>query len=209
MAVPLARNASAEKRPDLFGVFSKRSENMLFSFFVYKTTKRYSFRKIFAVLSIILRLQKKGTEFLGNDHYHIIIGQSLSSSSSSSSSSSLFYSYYIISLKSSLPYLPRGIHLPRWLLILILYHERLWYKIIITSVIITVIIVVIVVDDDAYYWVYLSSDHPFQVHYIKCDSLFYDKIRQIFYCKVHQVSLLGASGITKCDGYHKVRQNMV
>ena len=70
MAVPLARNAFAEKRPDLFGVFSKRSENVLFSFFLYKTTKRYSFRKIFAVLSIILRLQKKGTEFLGNDHPH-------------------------------------------------------------------------------------------------------------------------------------------
>ena len=70
MAVPLARNALAEKRPDLFGVFSKRSENVLFSFFLYKTTKRYSFRKIFAVLSIILRLQKKGTGFLGNDHYH-------------------------------------------------------------------------------------------------------------------------------------------
>ena len=71
MAVPLARNAFAEKRPDLFGVFSKRSENVLFSFFLYKTTKRYSFRKIFAVLSIILRLQKKGTEFLGNDHDHV------------------------------------------------------------------------------------------------------------------------------------------
>ena len=70
MAVPLARNAFAEKRPDLFGVFSKRSKNVLFSFFLYKTTKRYSFRKIFAVLSIILRLQKKGTEFLGNDHHH-------------------------------------------------------------------------------------------------------------------------------------------
>ena len=70
MAVPLARNAFAEKRPDLFGVFSKRSENALFSFFLYKTTKRYSFRKIFAVLSIILRVQKKGTGFLGNDHHH-------------------------------------------------------------------------------------------------------------------------------------------
>ena len=70
MAVPLTRNAFAEKHPDLFAVFSKRSENVLFSFFLHKTTKRYSFRKIFAVLSIILRLQKKRTEFLGNDHYH-------------------------------------------------------------------------------------------------------------------------------------------
>ena len=36
---------------------------MLFSFFLHKTTKRYSFRKIFAVLSIILRLQKKELNF--------------------------------------------------------------------------------------------------------------------------------------------------
>ena len=68
MAVPLKRNAFAEKHPDLFPVFSERTENVVFSFFLHKTTKRYSFRKIFAVLSIILRLQKKGTEFLGNDH---------------------------------------------------------------------------------------------------------------------------------------------
>ena len=68
MAVPLKRNAFAEKHPDLFPVFSERTENVLFSFFLHKTTKRYSFRKIFAALSIILRLQKKGTEFLGNDH---------------------------------------------------------------------------------------------------------------------------------------------
>ena len=70
VAFPLTRNAFAEKHPDLFAVFSKRSENVLFSFFLHKTTKRYSFRKIFAVLSIILRLQKKGTEFLGNDHHY-------------------------------------------------------------------------------------------------------------------------------------------
>ena len=36
---------------------------MLFRFFLHKTTKRYSFRKIFAVLSIILRLQKKELNF--------------------------------------------------------------------------------------------------------------------------------------------------
>ena len=70
MAIPLTRNAFAEKHPDIFAVFSKRNENVLFSFFLPKTTKRYSFRKIFAVLSIILRLQKKGTEILGNDHIH-------------------------------------------------------------------------------------------------------------------------------------------
>ena len=67
MAVPLTRNAFAEIRPDLFVVLSKRSENVLFSFFLYKANKRYSFRKIFAVLSVVLRLQKRGTEFLGND----------------------------------------------------------------------------------------------------------------------------------------------
>ena len=70
MAVPLTRNVFAGKRPYLFVVFSKRSENVLFSFFLHKTTRRYSYRKIFAVLSIILRLQKRGTEFLGNDHHH-------------------------------------------------------------------------------------------------------------------------------------------
>ena len=70
MAVPLTRNAFAENRPDLFVVLSKRSENVLFSFFLHKATKRYSFRKIFAVLTVILRLQKRGTEFLGNDHQH-------------------------------------------------------------------------------------------------------------------------------------------
>ena len=70
MAVPLTRNVFAGKRPYLFVVFSKRSENVLFSFFLHKTTRRYSYRKIFAVLSIILKLQKRGTEFLGNDHHH-------------------------------------------------------------------------------------------------------------------------------------------
>ena len=32
-------------------------------------------------------------------------------------------------------------------------------------VVVVVVVVVVAVDDDAYYWVYLSSDHPFQVHY--------------------------------------------
>ena len=70
MAVPLTRNVFPGKRPYLFVVFSKRSENVLFSFFLHTTTRRYSYRKIFAVLSIILRLQKRGTGFLGNDHHH-------------------------------------------------------------------------------------------------------------------------------------------
>ena len=42
---------------------SKRSENVLFSFLLPKTTKRYSLGKIFAVLSIILRLQKREVNF--------------------------------------------------------------------------------------------------------------------------------------------------
>ena len=32
-------------------------------------------------------------------------------------------------------------------------------------IIIIIIITVVVVDDDTYYWVYLSSDRPFQVYY--------------------------------------------
>ena len=65
--------------------------------------------------------------------------------------------------------------------------------------------VVFVVDDDTYYWVYLSSDHLFQVYY-----------------KVRQVLLQSAKGITKCDNllqsatsitkwddYYKVRHDMV
>ena len=71
MAVPLTRNVFGGKRSYLFVVFSKRSENVLFSFFLHKTTRRYSYRKIFAVLSIILKLAKRGTEFLGNDHHHL------------------------------------------------------------------------------------------------------------------------------------------
>ena len=50
---------------------------------------------------------------------------------------------------------------------------------------IIIIFVVVVVDDDTYYWVYLSSDHLFQVYY-----------------KVRQVLLQSATAffITKCDG---------
>ena len=68
--------------------------------------------------------------------------------------------------------------------------------IIINIIIIIIIVVVVVVDDDTYYWVYLSSDHLFQVYY-----------------KVRQVLLQSATGITKCDNfttkcddYYKVRQ---
>ena len=70
MAVPLTRNAFAENRSDLFVVLTKRTENVLFSFFLHKTTNRHNFRKIFVVLRDILRLQKRGPEFLGNDYNH-------------------------------------------------------------------------------------------------------------------------------------------
>ena len=52
---------------------------------------------------------------------------------------------------------------------------------IITIIIIIIVVVVVVVDDDTYYWVYLYSNHTFQVYY-----------------KVRQVLLQNATGITKC-----------
>ena len=64
----------------------------------------------------------------------------------------------------------------------------MWTRIIII-VIIIIIIVVVVVGDDTYYWVYLSSDYPFQVYYkmrcviTMCDRCY--KVRQVYY-KVRQ-----------------------
>ena len=64
---------------------------------------------------------------------------------------------------------------------------------------IIIIIVVVVVDDDTYYWVYLSSDHLFQVYY---------KVRQLFFItKYHGLLLQSATAfllqsatiIKKCD----------
>ena len=69
MVVPLTRNAFAEKRPDWFVDFWQKIWNVLFSFFLHKTTKRYIYKKVFAVLSIILTFKKRGTQFLGNDHH--------------------------------------------------------------------------------------------------------------------------------------------
>ena len=57
--------------------------------------------------------------------------------------------------------------------------------IIITIIIIFIVVVVVVVDDDTDYWVYLSSDHTFQVYY-----------------KVRQVLIQNVTGITKCDDYN-------
>ena len=89
---------------------------------------------------------------------------------------------------------------------------------------IIIIVVAVIVDDDTYYWVYLSSDHLFQIYYnSKCDKCYYKvrhvfllqsamicyyKVRQLFYYKVQQVLqsviiiLQSATSITKCDDYY-------
>ena len=69
--------------------------------------------------------------------------------------------------------------------------------------------VVVVVDDYTYYWVYLSSEHPFQVCYkfatsviTKCDGLLLQSVRAcLLQC--------ATSVITKCHNfkfYCKLRQ---
>ena len=64
---------------------------------------------------------------------------------------------------------------------------------------IIIIVVVVVVDDETYYWVYLSSNHLFQVYY---------KVRQLFYYKVRWSVIRKCDSffITKWDDYYKVRQ---
>ena len=63
---------------------------------------------------------------------------------------------------------------------------------------IIIIVVVVVVDDDTYYWVYLSSDHLFQVYY---------KVRQVLLQSATAFLLQSATSvITKCDRYYKVRR---
>ena len=62
-----------------------------------------------------------------------------------------------------------------------------WYSSII------IVIVVVVVDDDTFYWVYLSSDHPFQVYY---------KVRWTVITKCDSFLLQIATGITKCDNFN-------
>ena len=99
---------------------------------------------------------------------------------------------------------------------------------------IIIFVVVVVVDDDTDYWVYLSSDHLFQVYYnvrqvllqsataffiTKCNGLllqsataFLLQSAMVCYYKVRQVLqsvtilLQSATGITKCEDYYKVRQ---
>ena len=68
---------------------------------------------------------------------------------------------------------------------------------IIIIIIIIIIVVVVVVDDDTYYWVYLSSDHLFQIYY---------KVRQVLLQSATAFLLQSATGITKCDDYYKVRR---
>ena len=59
-------------------------------------------------------------------------------------------------------------------------------------VIIIVVVVVVVVGNDTYYWVYLSSDHPFQVYY---------KVRQLILLQTATILEYNVRfiGITKCD----------
>ena len=76
------------------------------------------------------------------------------------------------------------------------------------------LIVVVVVGGDTYYWVNLSSDHPFQVYFkvrqlnilLQIAMVCYYKVRQLFttkcdecYYKVQQVLQSATSVITKCD----------
>ena len=65
-------------------------------------------------------------------------------------------------------------------------------------IIIIIIVVVVIVDDDTDYWVYLSSNHLFQVYY---------KVRQVLLQSATAFLLQSATSvITKCDRYYKVRQ---
>ena len=79
---------------------------------------------------------------------------------------------------------------------------------------IIIIVVVVVVDDDAYYWVYLSSDHLFQVYY-KVRQVLLQSATAFFITKCDGLLLQSATAfllqsatsvITKCDRYYKVRQ---
>ena len=79
---------------------------------------------------------------------------------------------------------------------------------------IIIIVVVVVVDDDTYYWVYLSSDHLFQVYY-KVRQVLLQSATAFFITKYDGLLLQSATAfllqsativITKCDRYYKVRQ---
>ena len=73
-----------------------------------------------------------------------------------------------------------------------------YFIIIIIIIIIIFIVVVVVVHDDTNYWVYLSSDHLFQVYY---------KVRQVLLQSATAFFLLQSATsviITKCGRYYKV-----
>ena len=79
---------------------------------------------------------------------------------------------------------------------------------------IIIIVVVVVVDDDTYYWVYLSSDHLFQVYY-KVRQVLLQSATAFFITKCDGLLLQSATAfllqsatsvITKCDRYYKVWQ---
>ena len=53
---------------------------------------------------------------------------------------------------------------------------------------------------NTYCWVYLSSDHPFQVHY-KARQLILSQSAIVCYYKVPKVLLQSATGITKCEKF--------
>ena len=84
--------------------------------------------------------------------------------------------------------------------------------IIIIIIIITIIVVVFVVHDDTNYWVYLSSDHLFQVYY-KVRQVLLQSATPFFITKCDGLLLQSATAfllqsvtsvITKCDRYYKV-----
>ena len=79
-------------------------------------------------------------------------------------------------------------------------------------IIIIIIVVVVVVDDDTDNWVYLSSDHLFQVYY-KVPLVLLQSATAFFITKCDGLLLQSATAfllqsatsvITKCDKYYKV-----
>ena len=79
---------------------------------------------------------------------------------------------------------------------------------------IIIIVVVVVVDDETYYWVYLSSNHLFQVYY-KVRQVLLQSATAFFITKCDGLLLESAAAfllqsatsvITKCDRYYKVRR---
>ena len=75
--------------------------------------------------------------------------------------------------------------------------------------------VVVVVDDYTYYWVYLSSEHPFQVCYkfatsviTKCDDLLLQSVTACLLQCATSVITKCDNFIANCDRYYKVPQNI-